>query len=102
MYAGLGPARKKKPGARLPARLVMKLRRGKPCVKARIIVRLGTDSVNPFRQQIYKSLVSVALKPQNRTGCSSTECRWNSVEESSHSKKRHVRPPLLHLLRAFP
>jgi len=32
-----------------------------------ITVRLGTDSVNPFRQQIYKSLVSVALKPQNRT-----------------------------------
>jgi hypothetical protein len=29
-----------------------------------ITVRLGTDSVNPFRQQIYKSLVSVALKPQ--------------------------------------
>jgi hypothetical protein len=29
-----------------------------------IIVRLGTDSVNPFRQQIYKLLVSVALKPQ--------------------------------------
>jgi hypothetical protein len=28
-----------------------------------INVRLGTDSVNPFRQQIYKSLVSVALKP---------------------------------------
>src|SRR6516225_7565786 len=29
-----------------------------------IIVRLGTDSVNPFRQQIYKFLVNVALKPQ--------------------------------------
>jgi hypothetical protein len=29
-----------------------------------ITVRLGTDFVNPFRQQIYKSLVSVALKPQ--------------------------------------
>src|SRR6516164_6680881 len=28
-----------------------------------ITVRLGTDSVNPFRQQIYKSFVSVALKP---------------------------------------
>jgi hypothetical protein len=29
-----------------------------------IIVRLGTDSVNPFRQQIYRFLVNVALKPQ--------------------------------------
>ena len=27
----------------------------KPCVKAQIIVRLGTDSVNPFWQQIYKN-----------------------------------------------
>jgi hypothetical protein len=67
--SGDGTARKKTPGASisLPASSVMKLRRGKPCVKARIIVRLGTDSVNSFRQQIYKSLVSVALKPQNRT-----------------------------------
>jgi hypothetical protein len=31
-----------------------------------ITVRLGTDSVNPFRQQICKSLVSVELNPQNR------------------------------------
>ena len=37
-----------------------------------IIVRLGTDSVNLFRQQIYKTLVSVALEPQKRTGSSST------------------------------
>jgi len=29
-----------------------------------IIVRLGTDSVNPSRQQISKFLVSVAQKPQ--------------------------------------
>jgi hypothetical protein len=29
-----------------------------------ITVRLGIDSVNPFRKQIYKSLVSVAAKPQ--------------------------------------
>jgi hypothetical protein len=29
-----------------------------------ITVRLGTDSVNLFRQQVYKSFVSVALKPQ--------------------------------------
>ena len=58
--------RKKKAGstAVLPASSVMKLRRGKPCVKAQIIVCLGTDSVDPFRKQIYKSLVSVALKPQ--------------------------------------
>ena len=33
-----------------------------------IIVRLGTDSVNPFRQQKYKTLVSVALKPQTACG----------------------------------
>jgi hypothetical protein len=48
----------------LPARFVMKLRRRKPRVKARSSFRLGTDSVNPFRQQKNKTLVSVALKPQ--------------------------------------
>jgi hypothetical protein len=64
------PARKKKPGASLlPARL---LRRESRVRQSPITVRLGTDSVNPFRQQIYKSLVSVALKPQN-TRCSSAD-----------------------------
>jgi len=43
--------------APLPARSVMKSFDAKA-------VCLGTDSVNPFRQQIYKSLVSVALKSQ--------------------------------------
>jgi hypothetical protein len=40
-----------------------------------IIVRLGTDSVNSFRQQIYESLVSVApshrqqsRQPMRKTG----------------------------------
>jgi len=33
-----------------------------------IIVRSGTDSVNLFRQQIYKAFVSVALKPQKKEG----------------------------------
>jgi hypothetical protein len=33
-----------------------------------MIVRLGTDSVNPFRQQIYKTLLSVAPKPQKKDG----------------------------------
>jgi hypothetical protein len=33
-----------------------------------IIVRSGTDSVNLFRQQIYKAFVNVALKPQKRDG----------------------------------
>jgi len=46
-----------------------------------ITVRLGTDSVKPFQQQIYKSLVSVAPKPQTAkppaaTGVApSTPCR---------------------------
>src|SRR5262249_35066339 len=58
------PARKK-------SREVAYSRRGWSCSfdanavrRSPITVRLGTDSVNPFRQQIYKSLVSVAPKPQ--------------------------------------
>jgi hypothetical protein len=35
-------------------------------MKRPIIVRLGTDSVNPFRQQIYKFVVNVALKPHKQ------------------------------------
>ena len=35
----------------------------KPCVEAGSTVRFGTDSVNSFREQIYRSLVSVAPKP---------------------------------------
>ena len=66
MYTERGPARKKSrergyaPGEvrRLDAKAVR---------QSLITVRLGTDSVNPFRRQIYKSLVSVALKTQNRT-----------------------------------
>src|SRR5215467_2236053 len=65
-----GRTQKKPGGSPLPARL---LRRESRVRQSPITVRLGTDSVNPFRQQIYKSLVSVALKPQNRTGCSSTD-----------------------------
>ena len=47
----------------LPARRVIASTR-KAVRQSPITVRLGTDSANPFRQQIYKSLVSVALRPQ--------------------------------------
>jgi hypothetical protein len=61
MYAGRGSARKK-------SREVAYSRRGcfdaKAVRQSPVTVRLGIDSVNPFRQQICKSLVSVALKPQ--------------------------------------
>ena len=41
-----------------------------------IIVRLGTDSVNPFRQQIYKSFVIVALRPQTAKPPASLMSVW--------------------------
>jgi len=58
-------SRTKKAGsmASLPASLVAALRR-EAVRRSPLIVRLGTDSVNPFRQQIYKSFVSVAPKSQ--------------------------------------
>ena len=42
----------------------MQLRRESRVRQSPITVRLGTDSVNPFRQQTYKSFVGVAVKPQ--------------------------------------
>ena len=36
----------------------------KPVRQSPITVRLGTDSVNPFRREICRSFVIVALKPQ--------------------------------------
>jgi len=62
---GHGPTRKKSreqstaPGV---VELVMRFD-AKAVRQSPIIVRLGADSVN-FRQQIYKFLVNVALKPQ--------------------------------------
>ena len=66
MYAGRGPARKKsREHGTTPGEVGYEASTRKPRVKAPdFIVRLGTDSVNSFRQQIYKSLVSVALKSQ--------------------------------------
>ena len=105
MYAGRR-TQKKPGGSLLPARLVEASTR-KPCVKARITVCLGTDSVNPFRQQIYKSLVSVALKPQTEKppGLATDgsafahtrlfECRWEGIIGYSNrvtsSEKLHPR-----------
>jgi hypothetical protein len=61
---GAAPARKK-------SREVAYSRRGWSCSfdakavrQSPITVRLWADSVNPFRHQIYKSFVSVAVKPQ--------------------------------------
>src|SRR6516165_8571960 len=72
MYAGRGPARKKsREHGTTPGEVGYEASTRKPCVKARITVRLWTDSVNPFRHQIYKSLVSVALKPQTAKPSSS-------------------------------
>ena len=65
LYAASTRARtqkKSREGAALPASLVMTSTR-KAVRQSPIIVRLGADSVN-FRQQIYKFLVNVALKPQ--------------------------------------
>jgi hypothetical protein len=68
------PVRKRKAGRHgtPPGKFAYEASTAKASRQSPIIVRLGTDYVNPFRQQIYKSLVSVALKAQNRTGCSST------------------------------
>jgi len=46
----------------------MALSTAKAARQSPMIVRLGTDSVNPFRQQIYKTLLSVAPKPQKKDG----------------------------------
>ena len=75
MYAGARPRTQKtaESMALLPASLVMKLRRRKPRVKARSSFRFWIDSVDRSGSKIYKSLISVALKPQKRTGCSSTD-----------------------------
>jgi len=48
-----------------------------------------TDSVNPFRQQIYKSLVSVALKPQTAKP-SSDECQFLIDRASAITGRREA------------
>ena len=88
MSAGRGPARKKAGSmALLPARLVMKLRRESRASKPHH--RPLTDSVNPFRQQIYKSLVSVALKPQTAKP-SSDECQFLIDRASAITGRREA------------
>ena len=63
--SGRGPARKKRrENVTPPGEVRYEASTAKASRQSPIIVRLGTDSVNSFRQQIYKSLVSVALKPQ--------------------------------------
>ena len=73
--------------ALLPARLVMKLRRESSASKPHH--RPLTDSVNPFRQQIYKSLVSVALKPQTAKP-SSDECQFLIDRASAITGRREA------------
>ena len=63
MYAGAVP-HAKKPGAWRSRRGWLCSFDAKTVRQSPITVRLGTDSVNPFRRQIYKSFVIVALKPQ--------------------------------------
>jgi hypothetical protein len=59
-----GPARRKSRERGTPGEVGYEASTRKPVRQSPITVRLGTDSVNPFRRQIYKSFVIVALKPQ--------------------------------------
>jgi hypothetical protein len=83
----LRAARKKAGSKPLPASCRRKLASTRKALRqSPIIVRLVTDSVNPFRQQIYKSLVSVALKPQTaKPSAMSLNRRLCLVPHTRHS-----------------
>ena len=75
MYAKAQPRTQKNAGSTwhsLPASLVAPLRR-EAVRRSPLIVRLGTDSVNPFRQQIYKSLVNRCAKVTNSKAAGHTK-----------------------------
>jgi len=101
------PRTQKKPGGSLlPARFFD----AKAVRQSPITLRLRTDSVNPFRQQIYKSLVSVALKPhtakpsarprsaaphRDAVSVAPTTCFWKFGPRA----KQGMRPLLAHEVR---